>query len=96
MYQSIYKHFFLDTRNFSMPTRFGLDWFLSAVDKVWERGKWHSRVDWLDMEQFTVDVLRSKELTDKEKVRILKEVIDAYTRRGHFAEEKFSEDFVPE
>lgn len=53
-----------------------------AINCVWDTAA--QRVDWLGLEQLQVDILRSSELTDKQKVSLLKEAIDAHTRRGYF------------
>lgn len=77
-----YRQFWLATKDFKSPPRFGLDWFLSAIDKVWEKKS--ISMDWDDMEGCLVDVLQSERLDDTQKVRVCKEAINAFTRRGHF------------
>lgn len=52
------------------------------LNEVWNR-KTH-KIDFADMEFTLVDVLRSHELTDSEKVAFCKETVDAFTRRGYF------------
>jgi hypothetical protein len=78
----VYRRFWLSTKDFGSPPRFGLDWFLSAIDVVWEKKT--ISMDWDDMEAFLVDVLKSQIIVDREKVRLCKEGINAFTRRGHF------------
>jgi hypothetical protein len=83
-----YKRFWIKTTAWNHPVRFGNDWFCAALDALWEAAehpKYQPRaVDWLGLESFVVDVLKSPWLTDAQKVQILREGIDAHTGRGHF------------
>ena len=78
----VYQKFRIETMAFITPRRFGLDCFMSALDKVWASR--FRRMDYYDLELLLVDVLRSARLSDVEKVRLAKEAINAYTRRGYF------------
>lgn len=78
-----YRQFFLATIKVESPRRYGYDWFCAALDALWTTKP--KMVDWLDMEQCMCDLLSSTWLTDEQKVRLMQQVIDVYTRRGHFA-----------
>lgn len=78
---STYHNFWLATRNYESPNRFGYDWFIAAIDQVW-----NSRtisVDWLDMESMQRDIIKSERLTSDQKVQLIAESIAAYTKRGN-------------
>jgi hypothetical protein len=55
--------------------------FQKQIDAVWDTRI--QKIDWLKMETLLVQILNS-ELSDREKVSLTKNTIDAYTRRGHF------------
>ncbi len=78
--EEIYRRFFVETARYDSPPRFGYDWFLSAIDKIWDAKA--RVVDWLGLESFTRDCLASPILTDGQKVTLLKEAVAAFTRRG--------------
>jgi len=61
-----------------------MDKYRERLNQLWDRKE--RKMDWLGMESMLVDILRDAELTDREKVKLTKECIDAYTRRGHFPE----------
>lgn len=75
-----YSEWCAATVQYSTPPRFGLDWFLSYIDKVWE-GK-SIKMDWMSLEESLRDCLSSVRLSDSDKVRVSKELIEAITRRG--------------
>jgi hypothetical protein len=76
----IYQKFVIETANYEHPTRYGKDWFLSALDKLWDAIP--KQVDWLGFEQFVRDVLSSRHLTNSQKMFILGEAVGAFTGRG--------------
>lgn len=64
--------------------------FMSALDR-----QWHAKtikIDWLSYEGFVVDVLKS-DLSQEEKIALVKEALDAWTRRGHFNPREFLENY---
>lgn len=60
--------------------------YTDKLDRIWNDTP-HSKVKWIEMEMLMVDVLRDKELKDEEKIKLTKECLDAFTRRGHFGSE---------
>jgi hypothetical protein len=76
----VYRRFVLETANSATPPRFGLTWFLTALNRLWSSTA--TEMDWLGFEQFTRDVLSSPLLTDGERVQILRDAVGAFTRRG--------------
>ena len=53
-------------------------------------GQWTTgvnRMDWLGMEAVLVDVLQSNDpnMTADDRLALVREAIDAWTRRGHFS-----------
>jgi len=59
---------------------------LAAIDYQWSQSR--ATMDWLKLEDVLVAILRDKTADDSVKVRLCKEAIDAFTRRGHFVEGK--------
>ncbi len=56
---------------------------MEQLDAQWAKRSF--KLDWLSYEQLTADILTSDSLSDYEKVCACKEALDAFTRRGHFA-----------
>ena len=58
-----------------------------ALDAAWQR---KGKMDWLALETLLVNVLREDAgYTADERVRLAREVLDAFTRRGHFRPEDY-------
>lgn len=58
--------------------------YTQRLDMIWDRRL--GKLDWLGMEFMLVEILKDTNLTDEQKVKLTKECIDAYTKRGHFPE----------
>ena len=58
---------------------------LAAIDYQWSQSR--ATMDWLKLEDVLVAILATRQ-DDSVKVRLCKEAIDAFTRRGHFVEGK--------
>jgi hypothetical protein len=57
--------------------------------KFWLEDKWNDKniiIDWLKLEDMMVEALHSFHLTDNEKLRVITELIDSFTRKGQFPE----------
>lgn len=56
----------------------------SRISQQWEAKS--GKMDWLGMESILVDILESRDgnMTDSDRCSLLREAIDAWTRRGHF------------
>ncbi len=54
----------------------------AVIDQKWEKGP--SKIDWLKLEDILDVILREGGFPDEIKVRLAREAIDAWTRRGHF------------
>ena len=59
----------------------------SKLDSYWSN-KSHTKLNWLDFEQFLADIL-SGDFDNDTKVRLSCEALDAFTRRGHFVPENY-------
>lgn len=57
---------------------------LVHLGHVWEAR--NIKMDWLEMEETLVDILNLTDdlVDDKTKLKLVKECIDAFTKRGHF------------
>jgi hypothetical protein len=75
-----YRDFVFANLNNQAVMRGSFDFFQAAVDAVWETAI--RDVPWNDMEQLARDILGSVYIDDTQRVRLLKEAIPAYTRRG--------------
>jgi hypothetical protein len=53
------------------------------IGSVWDKGKVGRDMNWLGLEQLLVDILNSS-IHESDQIYLLKEAIDAHTRRGHF------------
>lgn len=58
------------------------DIFMRRIDEVWRLGS--HKMEWLKLEQLMVDILKCTQLTDSQRIDLIKQSIDAHTRRGHF------------
>jgi hypothetical protein len=77
---------------FALAERYSLDfntlqWFKRGLEGIWGDTS-TIRIDWLDFEVFIVRVLGSSEITDSQRVLIIKLGVDAFTKRGYFTSER--------
>lgn len=75
-----YREFVLAKIHNHSLRRGSFDFFKAAIDAVWDSCS--RDIPWEDMEQMTRDILGSAYIDDAQKVRLLKEAVPAYTRRG--------------
>ena len=57
----------------------------NRLDSQWDEKA--RKMDWLGLEDILCDILRLPNdgvITDSHKLTLIKEAIDAYTKRGHF------------
>lgn len=54
----------------------------AIIERAWENKSIKS--NWLALEEMMVSILDSELMTDSDKIPLLKETIEAYTKRGHF------------
>ena len=50
------------------------------------------KVDWLKLEDLLVAILRADDVSDEVKFALIRESIDATTRRGHFEDLPYASD----
>lgn len=55
------------------------------LDVVWRRPS--KKVNWLELEADLVDILKQN-WSAEEQINMIREAIDAHTRRGHFIKEQ--------
>lgn len=79
-----YHRYKIETEGFTNPPRGGYDWFVAAIDNIWQSNERRVAMDWGGMETFIVDVLKSNKLMCEQKIALLMEGVDAFTGRGHF------------
>ena len=59
-----------------------IDYYKDIINRAWETKS--SKMNWLGLEKLLVDILRVDDVSDADKIQLIKESIDAFTRRGHF------------
>ena len=52
------------------------------LNALWARRSFQ-KLNWMEFEELSVEIMRS-DMSDYEKVKASKELLDAFTRRGHF------------